>query len=315
MSRVLTGLAAGLLAAAAGGQAIAADWGVQPDPVFKPAYPVDMMPYEDSLDFEAGIRYFYGMGGQRTNIVGNQYSVDDASHFIELHGRIDDHSTDTFLTANLGYAAVIDGNFETPWSGGSVSTDSGEIAYAGADFGYTPFKNEGMGLGAFVGYQYLNESPDMGRASFLTAGGGGDSTANQLEVHALRLGVAGRAEFNDAFDVTVNAAAIPYASLTGTYGAFNGLDVIDPGAPYVRGNAATISGHLYGGALDAMVGFKPTENLAIRAGARGYYLTGPTEIYYEARNSGDPSDVQGFWASGTTELFRWGPVIELTGTF
>ncbi len=315
MSRILTGLAVGLLASAANAPASAADWlGGQPQG-FRPAYPMAMEPMEDSLDFEAGLRYFYGVGGQRTSIVGNDYSVDDASHFVELHGRIDDHSTSTFLSGNIGYAALIDGDFETPYSGGSVSTDSGRIAYGGADFGYMPFNSDGVAMGAFVGYQYLNESPEMGRASFLTEGGGGDSSPNQLEVHGLRLGGTGRAEFNEVMDVTINAAAIPYASLSGTYGAFNGLDVIDPGLPYGRGNAASISGHLYGGAIDAMIGFKPTENFAIRVGARGYYLTGPSEIYYETRNVTDPEDAQGYWASGTTELFRWGPVIELTGTF
>ena len=108
MSRLLTGLAVGLLSAAASGQALAADWGVQQEPVFKPAYPVDMMPYEDSLDFEAGIRYFYGMGGQRATIAGQNYTADDSSHFVEVHGKIDDSSTNTYVQGNLGYAAAIE---------------------------------------------------------------------------------------------------------------------------------------------------------------------------------------------------------------
>jgi hypothetical protein len=68
MSRILTGLAVGLLASAANAPASAADWlGGQPHG-FRPAYPMAMEPMEDSLDFEAGLRYFYGMGGQRTSI-------------------------------------------------------------------------------------------------------------------------------------------------------------------------------------------------------------------------------------------------------
>jgi hypothetical protein len=315
MSRAILGLVAAALAVSVSGQAIAADWGATSQPMFKPAYPVDMAPMEDDIDFEAGLRYFYGMGGQNLSTAGQTYSADDASHFVELHGRINDRSTNTYLSGNLGYAAAIDGTFRTPASGVALDTNAGTIAYGGADFGYLPFGNQSGGLGGFVGYQYLNESIDTGRASFLTSGGGGDSESNRLEIHGLRLGVTGQAKFNDVIDFRVDAAAIPYAMLTGVHGAFNGLDLINPGGGVVRGNAATISGHLYGAAIDAMVGFKATENMKIRAGARGYYLTGPTETYFELRDSGAPGTAQGFRTTGTAEFFRWGPVIELTGTF
>ncbi|WP_332716818.1 hypothetical protein [Pelagibacterium mangrovi] len=310
MSRILTGLAVGLLTAAANAPASAADWlGGQPQG-FRPAYPMAMEPMEDSLDFEAGLRYFYGMGGQRTSIGPLDYSADDASHFLELHGRIDDHSTSTYVQGNIGYAAVIDGDFETPTSLGRQSTDSGMIAYGGADFGYLPLKGDGFGVGGFIGYQYLNESADIGRGDFYTSSGGGNSEPNLLEVHGLRLGITGRAEINDVFDIRVDAAAIPYAALRGTYGAFD-LGTTPAGG---QGSAASINGHLYGGALEAMVGFKPHENFAVRGGLRGYYLTGPTETYFETRDA-DGSNAQGYILEGETELFRWGPVIEVTGTF
>lgn len=310
MSRVFTGLAVAVATLGATGQALAADWPAGGGAAFRPAYPADMAPMEDSLDFEAGLRYFYGMGGQRTSIGALDYSADDASHFLELHGRIDDHSTSTYVQGNIGYAAVIDGDFETPTSLGRQSTDSGMIAYGGADFGYLPFKDDGFGVGGFVGYQYLNESIDIGRGDFYTSSGGGDSEPNLLEVHGLRLGITGRAEINDVFDIRVDAAAIPYAALSGTYGAFD-LGTTPTGG---QGSAASISGHLYGGSLEAMVGFKPHENFAIRGGLRGYYLTGPTETYFETRDA-DGGNEQGYIVEGDTELFRWGPVIELTGTF
>ncbi|WMT88130.1 hypothetical protein NO932_05845 [Pelagibacterium sp. 26DY04] len=310
MSRVFTGFAMAAMAMGAIGQASAADWPTGPDTFFRPAYPADMAPMEDSLDFEAGLRYFYGVGGQRTSIGPLDYSADDGSHFVELHGRIDDHSTSTYVQGNIGYAAIIDGDYETPTSGGPQSTDSGTIAYGGADFGYLPLKGEGFSAGGFIGYQYLNESLDIGRGEYYTSSGGGDSAANLLEVHGLRLGITGRAEFNDVFDIRVDAAAIPYAALNGTYGAFD-IGTTPAGG---QGSAADITGHLWGGALEAMVGFKPHENFAIRGGLRGYYLTGPTETYFETRDA-DGSNAQGYILEGETELFRWGPVIELTGTF
>lgn len=312
MSRYVLIIAAAALAFGAGAVQ-AADWGVSSyeEPVFKPAYPVDYT-YDDPLTFEAGLRYFYGTGGQRSTIAGLGFNADDSSHFLELHGRIDDRSTSSFVSGHVGYAAIIDGTYRTPTSGGTMTTDSGRIAYGAADFGYLPLRNESFGLGGFIGYQYLNESIDMGRASFMTGVGGGDSQSNLLEVHGLRLGVTAEADINDVFDVRINAAAIPYASLTGTYGAFDAR-AIDP--TVTPGNAASISGHLYGGAVDAMIGFSPTPNVTIRAGARGYYLTGPTETYFEVRDPSDPSRAQGFISSGNTELFRWGPVVELTASF
>lgn len=312
MSRVLTGLAVAVLASAATAPALAADWATGYDPTFRPAYPVDMAPMDDSLDFEAGIRYFYGMGGQQTNIAsnGDRYHVDDRSHFLEVHGLIEDHSTDTYVQGNLGFAAAIDSELQHPRYG-AVNLSGGNVAYGGADFGYLPLKTDNFSLGGFVGYQYLNESPEMGRIPYLLEGGGGDSSSNQLEVHGLRLGVTARADVNDTIDFRVDAAAIPYASLSGTYGSYDAGSVF-PGT--IQGSAGQISGHLYGGAMEAMVGFKPTENFAIRAGVRGYYLTGPTEIRAEVV---DPvsGDRQGTFAKSTTEMFRWGPVIELTGSF
>jgi len=313
MSRLGSGVLAGLACALCAATAYAADGFYGNEPLFRPAYDLAWQEdYEDSLGFEFGLRYFYGMGGQNASIGPLDFSSEDASHFVELHARIDDYSTSTYLKGNLGVAGVIDGTYETPTSGGTQSTDSGTIVYGGADLGYLAMMGDSFGIGGFVGYQYLNESIDMGRSSFMTSGGGGDSHPNSLEVHGLRLGATARAEFGNAIDFTVDAAVIPTAYLSGTYGAFD-VRAADPAV--TPGNAATISGNLYGGAVDAMVGFRATENMVIRAGARGYYLTGPTETYFELRDPANPAVAQGFRTDGTIELFRWGPVVELTGTF
>ncbi|WP_127145712.1 hypothetical protein [Pelagibacterium montanilacus] len=309
MARIVVALAAGAAVCTAALPALAADWGTG-EPIFKQAYAIDHEP-ATPLTFEAGLRYFYGQGSHRADFGGGEtHEADDSSHFVELHGRIDDAVTKTYLLGNLGYAAIIDGTYSGP-TGGEQETSSGRIAYGSADFGYIPYQTEPLAIGGFVGYQYLNESIDMGRSEFYTSSGGGDSEPNMLEVHGLRLGITGQARINDIFDIRVDAAAIPYAALNGTYGAFGpGVNGTDPG----QGSAATITGHLYGGSLEAMVGVQATENIMIRAGARGYYLTGPTETYYERRDA-DGDNAQGFVREGEIELMRWGPVIELTGTF
>ena len=267
MSRLLTGLAVGLLSAAASGQAVAADWGVQQEPMFKPAYPVDMMPYEDSLDFEAGLRYFYGMGGQSFNLGGTNYSANDTSHALEVHGRIDDHSTSTYVKGHIGYGAITNGEFSP--SGDDYNT--GRVGYINADFGYTPLSTDGFRAGVFGGYMYADEAPE----------------GTGVVVHGLRLGVTGHAELNDMFDINAEAAIIPYAGVTG---AMNNPDQ----------NLADVEGSLYGASGEVMAGVHLAENFVVRAGVRGTYLNG----YVTSDQPGEQY----------VELFRWGPVIELTGT-
>lgn len=314
MSRVLTGLTAATLAMSALGAAQAADYGVY-DPKFKPAYPADWAE-PSPLGFEVGMRYFYGMGGHRLSTGGSSYALDDQNHILELHLRIDDHSTSTYLKGNMGYAGIINGTYNTPLSGGPTATNDGRVAYAGADFGYTPFDSGGFRAGGFVGYQYLNESTFMGRTNFVNASGGGNSEVNDMSIHALRLGVTAKADLGPKVDFNVDAAIIPYAALSGVYGAFYRAPFNAGGVDWVQGGAGAISGSLYGGAIDAMVGFHATENLTVRAGARAYYLTGPVRMEYNARDVLDASSESGWVQQSTNfEMFRWGPVVELTASF
>ena len=268
MSRVLLGLATGLLAASSAGSAIAADWGT-PEPMFRPAYPVDMAPMEDGLDFEAGLRYFYGMGSQ--SFAGSPYSANDVSHALEVHGRIDDHSTSTYVKGHIGYGAITDGSYEAD---GLPDEDynTGRVGYINADFGYYPLATETMSAGAFLGYMYEDESPQN----------------TGLFVHGLRLGVTGNAEINDVFDINAEAAIIPYANATGA--------MENPG-----GSRDNVNGSLYGAAAEILAGFHVTDNFVVRAGARGTYLNG-----YVSSDQDDEEYV---------ELFRWGPLVELTATF
>lgn len=265
MSRILTGLAVGLLASAANAPASAADWlGGQPQG-FRPAYPMAMEPMEDSLDFEAGLRYFYGVGGQ--SFSGSPYSADDVSHSLEVHGRIDDHSTSTYVKGHIGYGAITDGEFEP----GGTAYNTGRVGYINADFGYLPLATDSLGAGAFLGYMYADESPEN----------------TGLIVHGLRLGVTGKASINDVFDINAEAAIIPYANATGA--------MSNPG-----GTIIGVNGGLYGAAGEVMAGFHVSENFILRAGARATYLNGHL--------SSDQGEQY-------VEMFRWGPLVELTASF
>lgn len=338
MSRVLTGLTAAALAVSAMSAAQAADYGVY-DPSFKPAYPADWA-QESPLGFEAGLRYWYSMGSQNFALNGSDYIGNDTSHIVEGHLRIDDYSTDTFLRANSGYAVSVVNSVNLP--SGPDTYEGGRIAYATADFGYTPVSTGGLKLGGFVGYQYLNDSPHMGRENYYipstiswTPGSpdytiGGASKPNSLDVHALRLGVTGKAELGNSIDISGDFAVIPYAWAGGVLGAHSvGLGT-PPGGTLYPTSPVSVDGHLYGAAAEIMVGFRPTENLTLRIGARGYYLTGPVNSKYSTAFVTDPQDLDADldFETGPTvanqnwigtfsnfEMFRWGPMIELTASF
>ena len=301
MSRLTCGAVA-MLAMCCAVPALAADY-----PTLRPAYTPQWEESEDSLRFEAGLRYWYSKGEQSSEVDGNVYDTKDTSHILEGHFRIDDDYTSTFLKGVGGYAAVINGEHE----GGTnapASFEGGHIGYAGGDFGWTPFRTETTRFGALIGYQYMRESPDRDRLNVESVDG--------LNIHALRLGVTGHADLTPMFDIDAEAAFIPYAY---AYGATPAIVIPeeDLGGDFVvnrRDSEAT--GSLYGASGQMMVGFHPTENLTLRVGARAWYLSGPSSMRQRRFNAEDPNRFA--YRNGTLSgfsLFRYGALAELTGRF
>ncbi len=290
----------------------------------------DMSDNGDPLDFEMGIRYYYSLGSSKLTVNGDEYSSEDKSSIVEIHARIDDNSTDTFLRGSAGYSASISGTYESPERAGTQDINGGSIAYAGADFGYMPLGSSEFRLGGFVGYQFLRDNPDMGRSNYVNVNGGGGSRKNEFDINALRLGVVARADLGDMVDLNLEAAVIPYAHLGGTFGAFSLPNYLVGGTTYVQGSEGEISGNLYGASGEAMLGFHPTDEITIRVGGRVTYLTGNATMSYTARDIAGPTPVDPLDPLGPQvpadsqrfisdisglELFRYGALIELTGRF
>jgi len=283
---------------------LAADYGMYPE--LRPAYPNQWaLPEDDPLRFEAGIRYWYSLGEQDFDIGGLTQESSDTTHSGEFHFRIDDDSTSSFLKGYAGYGFHMQGDYTTTVDSGSIA--NGRLGYAGADFGYTPFGNEVGSIGGLIGYLYWNDSPNTGRNSFAVAESssdiawtsgsdfytlGFDSQANNLDIHALRLGITGRTEINDLIDVSAEVAAVPYAHVSGNLG--NVLFEADDG-PFTGNNMflaspVEVEGMGYGAMGEVMVGIKPTQNMALRLGARAWYLQGQTEATYETITVIGPAD-------------------------
>ena len=355
--RLATSLA--VLAAAIGSPALAADWGedMSPEEVYRGAYSVEpkdwteMGDEADGIHIETGLRYWYSMGNQSFEAVGSTFENNDTSHIVELHLRVDDDATRTYAKAWAGYSAVISGTYTDPINGDGPISD-GKIGYVGADFGWNTFGDgEGTGGGAFVGYQYWNDSPRTTRSSFTTATSSDDvsydpdtgevflpfdSVDNNIDVNMLRLGLSGRAKLADGmFDITGEVAAVPYASISGVIGGA-GFDpaFLTPLGNYsfVKSSATAIEGWGYGGMAELMVGMTPVENLTVRVGGRAWYLQGTVDATYSAitltdPSDGDPGNAPNYDTAPTVSnqnyietanpfsLFRYGLLAELTYSF
>ncbi|MCB1518028.1 MAG: hypothetical protein KDJ19_10500 [Hyphomicrobiaceae bacterium] len=270
----------------------------------------------DPLEFEAGIQYWYSMGSHGLTVFGGDYSSSDTSHILELTARIDDHSTQTYVKGNVGYAAITDGTYITPQYATDQTMNGGQVGYATADFGYLPFELGTFQLGGFVGYQYLVDNPDMGGANYGTESGGVESLDNQFETHALRLGISGKGSISDFLDIQAEVAAIPYASLYGTYGALYIPPFFQAPTFYEQGSAGTIEGNLYGGQAEVMLGIHPFDGMTLKLGARGSFLTGDATMTLTAREVGAPKATQNFVGNITNLVFaRYGLVAGLTANF
>lgn len=290
---------------------LAADWQWQGDD-FREGYPEDWtLDGEGPVSVEAGVRYWYSMGQHDMNVAGQAYSSRDTTHVVEGVLRIDEPATGWYGKGFGGYSAVISNDYTTP--GGSGHLNSGEVRYYGGDVGWRALGNEMLSSGGFAGYQYWNDSPDMGRANFLTSSGAGDSRPNKIEYHMLRLGLATKANLGDMFDIEAEVAAVPYALVQGTYGAFE----LPGGVAHDSlGSPGSLSGWLYGAQAEVMARFRPDKNWSIGLGGRAWYLTGEADFTFTNRDSGAPgTSVNYITKTQQFSTFRYGLLGEVSYKF
>ena len=270
---------------------------------------------DDSLGFEFGLNYVYSGGQHRMTLSGGStYSQDDTSHILEGFIKIDDYSTDTVFKARLGYSIANESRYATPATGGVTTTQTGgHVAYVDTDLAYLPWGGSYGRFGGLIGYSYKNESSSMGRVSYTTASGG-DSSVNDLNIHALKIGAAGHGDYGP-ISVDAQASLIPYAWLTGTYGGFYQPNF--GAAPvYQQGSAGAIDGALYGASGEVTLGYQAMDNVKLNLGARASYLTGDANVRFTAREVGNPGNAQDYIIKTTNLSFmRYGLFGGISGKF
>lgn len=339
MFRPVTALAVASLALFAAAPVLAADYSDGLRGSFT-ADNYDGTDLGDTLNFELGLRYFYSKGHQSFEAAGSTVSADDTSHILEGHLKIDDSYTRTYVKGLIGYSMAISGDGTSPSYTGPIL--KGHVGYAGGDFGWQPFGDDAGNLrfGFLGGYQYWNDSPSVGRANFTTGTGltdfvydgasgryvgPGNSVEDDITVNALRLGVTANARLGPMVDLSAELAAVPYAKVGGTLGSY-GFYNDDGSRTTIQSSPAEIDGWGYGAMAEAMVGFHPIENMALRLGGRAWYLQGWTDTTFDTVSFND-NPVNGAnptsgWATQhliTTgnpfSLFRYGALAELTYDF
>lgn len=347
MARALN-CAVAIAALSVAAPALAADYYDIPE--LRPAYPDSWEDGEDNpLRFEAGLRYWYSVGRMNLSVGSDEENINTKTHSGEAFLRIDDDSTSTFVEATAGYGVAHEGTYSIN-GGPDITLPAARLGYAGADFGWLPFGDPkgGVGLGAVVGYQYTNDSPDTGRANFTTAetsadiawsadtglwSVGGDSETNDFNIHEAKIGLAGRADLG-AFDLTGEATVTPYAWVHGTYGAYGSSSVSNGVQTSMQSSATSINGFAYGAAGKLMVGFHPTDNFTIRLGGRASYLQGAYDATFNRATINHPAALPGPIPPGDPafsaptlaqqtyiidnnpfSMFRYGALVELSGRF
>ncbi|SEP75545.1 hypothetical protein SAMN05428969_0765 [Devosia sp. YR412] len=218
--------------------AIAADYPEYPE--LRPAYQQDWERADDDIGFEFGTAYWYSWGGRNSGPTGgaSTFALRDTSSIADIHGRIDDLYTNTYLLARAGISLNTTGTYTLPAGGEGGIAPQSLIGYSSIDYGWLPLGSlkEGHAFGGLIGYQYWKENP-------YTPGVNTD-----MDIQALRLGLRATAQF-EQFDLQSELVAVPYA--------------------YVRGG---LTNRAYGVMSETMAGFRPTENLSLRFGGRAWYL-------------------------------------------
>jgi len=294
----------------------------------------------DPLSFEFGLRYWYSWGAQRFSVGGSNLKDDDNASSVEAHFRVDDASTKTYAKALAGMAFLIDGSATDDSLATTAPVTDGRIGYAGGDFGYSWFGDgkSTASFGPFAGYMYWNDSPNLGRANFTTGTatgdfgydasgtgnhifGPGNSVEDSIEVNMLRLGFSGRASLGNNFDVSGELAAVPYAKIDGTLGAFGVPVASDSSISILQSSPASIDGWGYGAQAEVMFRYHPMQNLTFGLGGRAWYLQGTADTTF---NTVTVTNDSAHTVQGTQEyistanpwsLFRYGGLAELTYNF
>src|SRR5262249_558641 len=214
------------------------------DPVMPVRQLIDYR-FPSPFSFEAGARYWYSVGQNRfaftSNIfpAGNPTSTLDwdriQGHSGEGFFRIDHHPSHLYVKGLAGGGILKGGDMDDldflvtqiNFSNTTSAVDGNNLAYAIIDFGYAfEVPQEGIRLGAFVGYHYcpdrmtacgvLCSGDQTGGAFWGPAGSVQVPFSTPVDIfdttwNALRIGGDAKIQLYDRWTISADVAFVPYA--------------------------------------------------------------------------------------------------------
>lgn len=237
---------------------------------------------------EVGGRYFYSTGKMGITL-GDPFVVGQINSQLtyanmqsnagEGFARID-HSSGFFLKGFLGAGNIFGGKLHdedfppgVPVYSNTVSTISdSRLWYGTVDLGWNPWQTPNSKIGFFVGYNHFYEQANAFGCSQIGAFGiclPGDVAPGTLVItqtenwDGVRLGVNGVFALIPRLNLTVDAAVLPYVSMTGIDNHWLRPDI----------NPLPQAGHGWGYQLEGILAYDVTQNFSVGVGGRYWYAT------------------------------------------
>jgi len=276
------------------------DIGGTPDVTGSTPHWPDLPPEKRPSDysFEVGARYWYSWGNisfafaNGDPFFGNPTSTLDwhglDAHSGEVFGRIDHKPSGVFVKGLFGLGTVNTGKIEdrdfffdqTKFSDTTSDVKDGQLMYGIFDVGWAYWPVPDIRVGVFAGYHYWRQSVtafgvrcnDTGTSINLCGPAGSvpisfDTASLRYEpiVHAVRLGVEGKAAITDRWSVTGEVALVPFAAVQNNDSHLLRQTLADLGpAP----NVITKTTYAFGLEAELFVNYAVTPNIEVGAGAR-----------------------------------------------
>jgi len=169
----------------------------------------------------------------------------------------------------------------TVYSNTDSDQHSGGLRYATVDIGHNFVDNGSVRAGAFIGYNYLDE--DF-KAFGCTQTAGGTSCVPTVDAatdlidqsntwQALRIGISGRADFDNRLSLSGDAAILPFVSLSGADTHHLRPDLLAPVPEDGKG---------WGAQLQAMLDYRVNDQLSVGIGGRYWHMQTHGSAHFEA---------------------------------
>lgn len=231
---------------------------------------------------------------------------------LETYARLD-HASGFFAKGYIGAGTISNGqlNDEDFPAGGAYSNTlsqaSGNLSYATADVGYSPFHNASSNTGAFVGYNYYAQNVNAYNCRQL-AGALTCVPSNELNqflgisdednYKSMRVGLVTRMDISERLSLTSEAAFLPFMT-------YRGQD--NHNARQLIGPESATGGN--GSMLDATLTYQFADSWNVGLGARYWMWNMQSgQVGFDFLGDSDPTFIE----AGRYTTYRYGAYLQLS---